>query len=144
MKTFILPQKTLLLWQIRIVIFGLLLFALCAFLEISRTFLLLSTIIIISFVCVTDFWYLPRFFSTCKVCYVNGSVIINYGVFIKNTHILPFSKLIHTQTITTPLASAFSLTAVGLKAARCRIYIPEMTTEDAETLISSLTEEGEK
>ena len=143
MKTFAIPQKTLLLWQIRSAIVGLLLFALCAFLEISRTFLLLSTIIIIAFVCAMDFWYLPRFFGGCKVCYVNDSVVINYGVFIKNTHILPFSKLIHTQTITTPLAAAFSLTAVGLKAARCRIYIPEMSNEDAQLLISSLTQEVE-
>lgn len=141
MKEFILPQKTLLLWQIRIAISGLLLFAICAFLEISRTFLLLSTIVIIALVCAIDFWYLPRFFKSCKIRYVNQSVVIDYGVFIKSKHILPFSKLIHTQTITTPLASAFSLMAVGLKAARCRIYIPEMTNEDARLLVTSLTEE---
>jgi membrane protein YdbS with pleckstrin-like domain len=143
MKIFEVPQKTLLLWQIRGFVIGLLLFALCAFLAISRTFLLLATIIIISFVAVFDFWYLPRFFKSCKIRYVNQSVVIDYGVFIKNTHILPFSKLIHTQTVTTPLASAFSLMAVGLKAARSRIYIPEMTSEDALLLVSYLTGESD-
>lgn len=144
MKTFDVPHKTLLLWQIRGFGIGLLLFVICAFLSFSRTFLLLATIIIISFVCAFDFWYLPRFFKSCKIRYVNQAVVIDYGVFIKNTHILPFSKLIHTQTLTTPLASAFSLMAVGLKAARSRIYIPEISKEDALTLISFLTGETEE
>ncbi len=144
MKTFEVPQKTLLLWQIRGAAIGLLFFVLCAFLAMSRSFLLLATISIVFFVGVFDFWYLPRFFKTCKIRYVNQSVLINYGVFLKSTHILPFSKLIHTKTITTPLSSAFSLMAVGLKAARSRIYVPELTKEDAILLISYLTEESNK
>jgi len=144
MQTFEVPQKTLLLWQIRGAVIGLLIFAVCAFLAMSRSFLFLATIIIICFVCTFDFWYLPRFFKSCKIRYVNQSVVIDYGVFIKNTHILPFSKLIHTQTVTTPLASAFSLMAVGLKAARSRIYVPELAREDALRLISYLTEESDQ
>ncbi len=141
MKNFELPKKTLLLWQIRVAIIALLLFVACAFFSISRIFLLAETIVIVSVALFAALWYMPRYFKSCKICYVNQSVVINRGVFLKSTHILPFSKIIHTQTVTTPLAAAFSLTAVGLKAARMRIYIPEITLDDAKLLIFSLTKE---
>ena len=55
---------------------------------------------------------------------------------------MPFTRMIYTQTFTTPLAKKMGLTAVTLKAARSRIFLPEMTKEDAKAFIHAIG--GEK
>lgn len=138
-----LPEKTLLLWRIRAVALSVLLLCACIFLKFN-SLLLLSLVGAVVIICLLAvLWYLPRLFKTCEIYFVNDAVIIKRGVIIKNTHILPFSRLIYTQTLTTPLARAFGLTAVTLKAARSRIFIPEIKKQDARRLIADLAE-GEK
>lgn len=139
-----LPSKTLLLWQIRFFVIALLVLSLftkvChiffwflpAFMAISLIFILLI------------FAYLPALIKTYKICYINGAVVIDRGVFIKTTHIMPFAKMIYTQSITTPLAKLFGLSAMTLKAARSRIFIPEIPIKAVEELTKILAQgEGE-
>ena len=69
--------------------------------------------------------------------------VIESGVFIKITHILPYSKMIYTQTLTSPLARFFGLKAVTLKAARSQLLIPEVPEEEAEKFTTVLAENGQ-
>ena len=67
-------------------------------------------------------------------------MIIEKGVIIKTTHIMPFTKMIYTQSITTPIAKLFGLSAVTVKAARSRIIIPEIPAKDVEDFARALAE----
>lgn len=145
MKNYVLPRKTLFLWQIRAIAFGILL---CIIMLIAKTFIflpmqiiLIASGIIISLSILIAAFYMPFLFKTCKVVLLKTGVVVERGVFFKNTHILPFSKLIYTQTYKSPVARMLGLTAVSLKAARSRVFIPEMSEDDAANLIAALSEE---
>ena len=85
-----------------------------------------------------NIWYLPQFIKSCRITVFDGKVVITRGVIIENTHIMPFSRLIHSQTLQTPLAKLFGLSILFLKAARFRLFILDMSDEDIETLINEI------
>lgn len=136
MQEYKLPIRTLLLWQIRAalcwVLFSAVFAYYCFALKIFLGFFIALTVVFL----ITEFWYLPKFISGCKIKCSGESVVIEKGVILKNTHILPFSRLIYTQTFTTPLAKVFGLTALTLKAARSRIFVPEISLDDAKYIIA--------
>ncbi len=139
MRVYKLPRKTLTLWQIRAAVIWLLLSAVCGFYSITmHIFVYLLSVLAVIFA-VVIFWYIPKFFSGCKVKYLSGAVVIEMGVIIKTTHILPFSRLIYTQTLVTPVSKALGLRAVTLKAARSRVFIPEMLKGDLDELIEAIS-----
>ena len=138
MKVKNLPEKTKYLWQIRCIAFYLLLIALCAYFYPYYKFLLFAGAVITVACIVTVLWYIPRFIGSYIIYFSKESVVIKRGVVIKTTHIMPFSRLIYTQTFTTPTAKLLGLTAVTLKAARSRLIIPEMSLEDAKLMIETL------
>ncbi len=143
MKENLLPKKTAFLWQIRIGIVGLIpLTALCA-LSFLTCWLLLAAAVLAAALAVLLFWYLPRYFKSYEILFPKGAVIINRGVFIKTTHIMPFSRLVYAQSFATPLAKAMGLAGLSLKAARSSIIVPELNASDVNYFIDFLTEEGE-
>jgi membrane protein YdbS with pleckstrin-like domain len=87
---------------------------------------------------------LPAFLRSYKIRLSKDGVIIRRGVIIKNTHILPFSRLIYTQTLVTPLAKLLKLKAITLKAARSTIVVPEMSAEDVDSLLALLANGDEE
>ena len=135
-----LPKKTLDLWKIRLTIGVLLFFGLFSYFCHGYGWFLIATLIIICIYELAFFWYLPALFKTYQIKYINGAVVIESGVFIKTTHIMPYSKMIYTQTLTSPLARFFGLKAVTLKAARSQILIPEVPEEAAEKFTTALAE----
>lgn len=138
MREYTLPRKTLLLWCIRIAILAVVLFALCLFLcRFAELFRFVAIAIPFIFAAVIIF-YLPALFKSCKISFVNDAVIVKRGVFIENCHILPFSRMIYAQTLVTPLARLLGLEAITLKAARSRIFIPELEYTDAKSLLEQL------
>lgn len=142
MKTYALPRKTLLLWRIRITLALSFILLILYFLPIPRdTTLIIATIF--GFIYLAAFvWYLPKFIKSCRITVANDAVIIKRGVIIENTHILPFSRLIHTLTVQTPIAKLFSLNTVLLKAARFRVFVPELSVEDAKSLVAEINSEA--
>lgn len=143
MKENLLPKRTALLWQIRIGGAGLILvIALCAFAFLTR-WLLLAAAVTSVLLAVFLFWYLPRYFKSYEILFPKGAVVINRGVFIKTTHIMPFSRLVYAQSYATPLAKRMGLAALTLKAARSSIIIPELNAADVNYFIDFLTREGE-
>lgn len=145
MKEYILPKKTLLLWQIRGLAFGIIIFLLSLVIkDIVFLPILVLKIIGIADIVLTLFIttiYMPLLFKTCKVMIINKGVVVERGIIFKNTHILPFSKLIYAQTYRSPIALWFNLTAVTLKAARSRVFIPELDDRDARNFVHSISEE---
>ena len=135
---FKLPKKTLDLWKVRLTIGVLLFFGLFSFFCHGYGWFLVVPLIINCLYEFAFFWYLPSLFKTYQIKYINGAVIIESGVFIKITHIMPYTKMIYTQTLTSPLARFFGLKAVTLKAARSRLLIPEIPEAEAERLTTVL------
>ena len=143
MKTYALPRKTLLLWRIRTSALTVILLLICIYLPLPFDWTLIISSIILFLFSAAFFWYLPKFIKSCRITFANDSVIIKRGVIVENTHILPFTRLIHTQSVQTPLAKLFSLTTVLLKAARFRIFIPELSESDAKSLIRQISAEND-
>ncbi|MBQ6847714.1 MAG: hypothetical protein IJO62_02215 [Clostridia bacterium] len=135
-----LPKKTLALWKLRVTVFAVVFCG--AFAYFCRVFPWFLPALIV-FICLYGaiiFWYLPCLFKTYVIKYINGAVVIESGVFIKVTHIMPFSKMIYTESITSPLARLMGLKALSLKAARSRIIIPELYESDTEKFMRALAE----
>ena len=134
-----LPAKTLLLWQIRAAVIDILVLAVCLYFRMSLGWFLQVYGLFTAFVLAFIFWYLPKYIASYSIKVLEDSVVINSGVIIKTTHIMPYSKMIYTQTFTSPLAKKFRITAVSLKAARSRVFIPEMKESDAKEFLLSLS-----
>ncbi|MEE1054631.1 MAG: hypothetical protein U0L36_02185 [Acutalibacteraceae bacterium] len=139
-----LPVRTLLLWQIRVTVLFVLLGAVCLyFCSVYKWFWVLVTVITAVFLFVI-LWYLPRFIRNYRIKLIGEAVIIENGVFIKTTHIMPYSRMIYTKSFTTPLAKAIGLTSISLKAARSSIIMPEILVSDAVVLLKLLSKGGEE
>ena len=139
-----LPVRTLPLWQIRVTVLFVLLGAVCLyFCSVYKWFWVLVTVITAVFLFVI-LWYLPRFIRNYRIKLIGEAVIIENGVFIKTTHIMPYSRMIYTKSFTTPLAKAIGLTSISLKAARSSIIMPEILVSDAVVLLKLLSKGGEE
>ncbi len=136
-----LPKKTLLLWQLRVLLFGIACVCLCLYFAASLSFLNQVAFIISIIILAVDIFYLPVFFKSYKIELKGDAVIINYGVIIKISHIMPYSRLIYAQSFATPLARLFGMAMVTLKAARSWVIVPEMQRETADRIINYLSEE---
>ncbi len=136
-----LPKRTLLLWQIRVLIIGILIAATC--LVLSSIFEILSLVALILFIIIVliVLAYLPAFFKSYEIILKEDAIIINYGVFIKISHIMPYSRLIYAQSFATPLARIMKLSTLTLKAARSIIIIPEIEYDAAKEVIAILAKE---
>ena len=141
MKQRILPKRTLVLWQIRVVMLTALLIAACLWFKDILPFLDIAVWVLAALGLGVVCWYLPTFFKGYEMLFQNEAVIINYGVFIKISHIMPYSRLIYAQTFATPLARLMGVTALSLKAARSRVIIPEVLLSEATKVLDSLTGE---
>ncbi len=136
-----LPKKTLILWQIRVVMLTAILVGTALYYGKAMPFLNSVALILgfLALVCVV--WYLPTFFNTFEIKLKGEAIIVDYGIFIKISHIMPYSRLIYAQSFSTPLARLFGVTALSLKAARSHVIIPEINSDDAMAVINSLTKE---
>ena len=144
MKDYSLPRKALLLWEFRLAIIELLILGICRYFYLKLSFLYIVSIVLTAVFIISLVWYLPAFLRSYKIRLSKDGVIIRRGVIIKNTHILPFSRLIYTQTLVTPLAKLLKLKAITLKAARNTIVVPEMSAEDADSLLALLANGDEE
>lgn len=142
MKDNLLPKRTALLWQIRIGGAGVIIIAALCVLSFLTRWLLLAAAVLAVFLAIFLFWYLPRYFKSYEICFPSGAIVINRGVFIKTTHIMPFSRLVYAQSYATPLARAMGLAALSLKAARSAIIVPELNAADVDYFIDFLSKEG--
>lgn len=143
MKKNALPKKTLILWQIRVLVFNILLVALCLFFSKSLDFLKPTALIIAIIALAVIVLYLPAYFKGYEIALKGEAVIISHGVFVRIDHIMPYSRLIYAQSFASPMARLLGVSSVTLKAARGWIIVPEIENKDAQKIISFLAQEGE-
>ena len=127
-----LPKRTLLLWQIRVTVITLIILGVLTYFCRGYGWYISSAVGLVALWAAQVIWYLPLLFKSYIIKYINGAVIIELGVIFKTTHIMPYSRLIYSQIINTPLARIMGLSAISLKAARSRVIIPEMNTAEVE------------
>ena len=139
MTEYKLPIKTLRLWQIRIAFLDVLVLAICLYLPISLSLGLQIYILFTVAILFVIFLYLPEFIRDFSIKIMGDSVVINKGVFIKTTHIMPYARLIYTEIYISPIAKSFGLTAVSLKAVRSRVFIPEMINSDVREILALIS-----
>ncbi len=135
-----LSKKTLMLWKIRVTILTLLVLSVLAYFCHGYGWFLIA---VLGLICLYEsimLWYLPKLFKNYRLKYINGAVVIESGVIIKTTHIMPFSKMIYTETISSPLAKMMGIKALILKAARSRIMIPELPEKEVQKFVTVLAE----
>ncbi len=144
MKENRLPKQTVLLWQIRIGLIGIILLIGISAFGLLTDWVLIGTAVAAVILVFLLFWYLPRYFKSYEILFPKGAVVINRGVFIKTTHIMPFSRLVYAQSFATPLAKKMGLAALTLKAARSTVIIPEFDAKDIDYYIDFLAREGEE
>ena len=144
MKENRLPKQTVLLWQIRIGLIGIILLIGISTFGLLTDWVLIGTAVAAAILVLLIFWYLPRYFKSYEILFPKGAVVINRGVFIKTTHIMPFSRLVYAQSFATPLAKKMGLAALTLKAARSTVIIPEFDAKDIDYYIDFLAREGEE
>lgn len=128
-----LPKQTKLLWQLRVGILGVIPFCVFFILSVISDWFLIGAFTFAVITAAAVFWYIPAYFESYEILFPNGAVIV------KTCHIMPFSRLVYVQSISTPLAKALGLAAISLKAARSGIIIPEMPRGDVEKFISAVT-----
>ena len=134
----------MLLWQIRIGLIGIILLIGISAFGLLTDWVLIGTAVAAAILVFLLFWYLPRYFKSYEILFPKGAVVINRGVFIKTTHIMPFSRLVYAQSFATPLAKKMGLAALTLKAARSTVIIPEFDAKDIDYYIDFLAREGEE
>ena len=141
MKRYVLPKRTLLLWQIRVVMSTTFLILFCLLYIKAFLVLKIAIWILITLGLAIVALYLPLFFKRYEILFQGEAIIVNYGVFIKFSHVMPYPRLIYAQTFATPLARIMGVTALSLKAARSRVIIPEVLLPEALRVLDSLTDE---
>ncbi len=140
MAEYKLPKKTLYLWKVRLALVFAVILGVFSYFCHNYQWYLVATLSIICIFQLLFFWYIPTLFKKYSIKYMNGAIVIETGVIIKTTHIMPFSKMIYTQSITSPLAKMMGLKAITLKAARSRLLIPELNAGEAELFANALAE----
>lgn len=135
-----LSKKTLMLWKIRVTVFTLLILSVLAYFCYGYGWFLIVILVLVCFYEGIMLWYLPKLFRNYRIKYINGAVVIESGVVIKTTHIMPFSKMIYAETLTSPLAKLMGIKALSLKAARSRILIPELPENEVVKFVTALAE----
>ncbi len=136
-----LPKRTFILWQLRSLVIGICCVFLCLFFSEQLKFLSSVALIISIVTLIMIVWYVPAFFKSYEILLKGEAVVINYGVFIKVSHIMPYSRLIYAQSFATPLARMLKLSTLTLKATRGWIIIPEIESSAAKEVIDSLSRE---
>lgn len=142
MQEYRLPKITLALWEARFLLLEIAFLALLSFFGGGYFWYWLAMRIFCFIFAVFQILYLPFLFRSYKITLRKNAVTIDNGVVIHTTHIMPNTKMIYTQTFTSPLAKKFGLSAVALKAARSFLFIPELPVAVVEQ-ISQLTQKDE-
>ena len=138
-----LPKETLLLWQIRVTVIFLLLITVLSVFFSFTAWILIPIGAFILLCLFTALFYLPLYFKNYRLTVTKNAIVINSGVFLHFTHIMPYPRLIFANSFSSPLSSAFGLSGVILRAARGIIIIPEIKKELALQIINAIAGESE-
>ena len=144
MSEYVLPKRTLVLWQIRGILVSLTLMGVARWILGSFFWYTLIFKIAAIIALVIIFLYIPLYFFSYKIEVKSTAIIIKHGVIIKATHIMPYSRLLYAQSVASPLARIMKMAAITLKATRSHVIIPEISEKEVESVLKSLVSEEKK
>ena len=136
-----LPKKTLGLWQLRIIVAGLILSVIIAYFGGFSSTALVIAVIFLSIFCITGIIYGTLLIKSYRIKVNVASVSVSYGVIIKSTHIMPYPRMVYVSTLSTPLAKIMGLSCVAFKAAGKRILVPELSNNTVLEIMSCISGE---
>ena len=90
------------------------------------------------------FFYIPRYFDSCRVTITETALIVKRGVFIKRRYILPCPRMIYFDRTQTLADRLFGLYSVRVHAARAKLTIHGLSRNEALKLTMLLSGENEK
>ena len=135
-------KKTVRLWQTRVTVAAVLTVALLLLLSSYSLYFLIPAAVCLCFWAAAVFWYIPAFFKKYSVFVGKNAVIVQHGVIITTSHIMPYKRLVFAGSYQTPLSRLMGLKGVVLRAARANLVVAEMDRVAAERLIYGIC--GEK
>ena len=134
-------RKTVLLWQIRAGVAAFLPAALFLLLFGVNTRYLLPCSLFAAVVCATAFAFIPLYFKKYSVFVGENAIVVEKGVLVRTSRIMPFKRLVFAAGYQTPLARIMGLKGVKLRAARADLFIPELEISAANRLIYGISGE---
>ena len=138
------PQKTVLLWQIRTaVIFGVIIALSLYLCFISLWFLILTSVTCILLL-FSVFFFIPHHILSYKITVSEKAIVVKRGFIIKSEYIMPFVRMIYASSYSFPFSRKYCLSGLVLHAARGFLIIPEIKSEDAAVLIGYIEGNYEK
>lgn len=143
MKVYSLSRKTTILWQVRVAVIAAAIgifvrLFLWGYMEFQASLWLYSLILTI-----VEIYYIPMYFKSYKISFPDGAILIERGILIRTTYVMPFSRLVYAQSYASPIAKLLKLSGLSFKAARSKIFIPEIAEDDVKYIIQSLAVEAE-
>lgn len=114
-----LPQKTLMLWRIRLSVLFLLL---C---PVFTRFLFFWLPILILLYLLMFFWYLPTLFKSFTIFFDDKKLIVSYGALFCRQKVCRFAKTPTIYSFSSPIARLFKIELVFLRTVYGIIVLPE-------------------
>ena len=84
-------------------------------------------------------FYLPRRLRRHRITLNENAVMVQRGVFIRMTYVMPYPRLIYAQRYSTPLGRLFGLAGIRLKAARGALTLPLLEESDLKAILDLLS-----
>lgn len=94
---------------------------------------------VIAFFGIAILWILPCFFKSWSIHMTDGVLTVTFGILIITTHIFPYARMIYTKSCVSPLARAFGLSGVIIKAVSGKLYIPELENKQFDELTNAFS-----
>lgn len=127
---FALPEKTLLLYKIRLLgLFAAALALVLCYPWQSRVFWAVFFVMVCA--CVFGFWYFIKRLRSFQLRLDAGVIIARYGVFFETKRIYLLSSIVCFGKVQSPLAKKRRICAILLKSAPKSLFIPELEEENA-------------
>ncbi len=136
--TFTLKKKTLRLWQVRTGAVTLIVAAaILIFFGTARYSVISASAVAVLGVAAT-LVYLPLYYRGWRLTVGDGAVEVESGVIIRVNHIMPNPRMIYTNCYATPLGRLMGLEGLVLKAARGRLFLPELDREQTKKVLDCI------
>lgn len=134
MKKILLPERTLLLWRIRLcAAVGFAFLAAAAFFRFSVYFAAAAGILLAAFLYLYAF-YLPRLYKSVRITMSENEISIKKGVFIETERIMQLPLIISVRQTRTPLERWLSLCRVVLSAPGVTLSLGILSEKDAKEI----------
>ena len=139
--TFTLTKKTLRLWQVRTAaVVAVLAVAILIFFGAAR-YSIIATAVILVLGAAVIFVYLPIYHKMWRLTVDHTAVEVECGVIIRVNHIMPYPRMIYTNCYATPLGRMMGLEGLVLKAARGRLFLPELDSAEIVKILDVISGE---